>query len=78
MTSSKQTIEGEPGEIIKVDANGRIQIPQEQPDALLAEFDRSGMTGAAFARHYGIRDVSTTSDQERRKRDRGLISTLRH
>ena len=50
-----QPVEGELAEIIKVDANGRLQIPRERRDALLAEFDRSGMTGAAFARHYGIK-----------------------
>jgi hypothetical protein len=46
----------EPGsEILKVDEAGRIRTPPEKPEALLAEFDRSGMTGAQFARFSGVR-----------------------
>ena len=37
-------------EILKVDEVGRIQTPPEKREALLAEYDRSGMTGAQFAR----------------------------
>ena len=45
----------EPGsEILKVDEVGRIQTPPEKREALLAEYDRSGMTGAQFARFSGV------------------------
>jgi hypothetical protein len=37
-------------EILKVDEAGRVRTPPEKREALLAEFDRSGMTGAQFAR----------------------------
>ena len=41
----------EPGsEILKVDEVGRIRTPPEKREAMLAEYDRSGMTGAQFAR----------------------------
>ena len=55
MTSSTQSEIRESHEILKVDTQGRVQIPLERRNALLEEFDRSGMTGAAFARHYGIK-----------------------
>ena len=42
-------------EILKVDSRGRVQVSLDRREALLEEFDRSGMTGAAFARHYGIK-----------------------
>lgn len=42
-------------ELLKVDSRGRIQISPERRAALLEEFDRSGMTGARFAKHYGIK-----------------------
>lgn len=46
----------EPGsEILKVDEAGRVRTPPEKREALLAEFDRSGMTGAQFARFAGVR-----------------------
>jgi hypothetical protein len=46
----------EPGsEILKVDEVGRIQTPPEKREAMLAAYDRSGMTGAQFARFSGVR-----------------------
>jgi len=55
MTSSTD-LEVEPAqELLKLDSRGRIQISSERRTALLDEFDRSGMTGAGFARHYGIK-----------------------
>ena len=43
------------GQILKVDEKGRIRIPRERREALLAEFDRSGMTGSGFAQWAGIK-----------------------
>jgi hypothetical protein len=40
-------------EILKVDEAGRVRTPPEKREAVLAEFDRSGMTGAQFARFVG-------------------------
>ena len=34
-------------EILKVDEAGRVRTPPEKREAVLAEFDRSGMTGAS-------------------------------
>ena len=55
MTSSTEHGVEPTHELLKVDSRGRIQISPERRSALLEEFDRSGMTGAGFARHYGIK-----------------------
>jgi len=54
MTSTTK-IEIRKNEILKVDSRGRVQISCERRDALLDEFEKSGMSGAGFARHYGIK-----------------------
>lgn len=54
MTSTTSRNGGK-GEILKVDARGRVQVTAERREALLDEFDRSGMSGAGFAKHYGIK-----------------------
>ena len=41
-------------EILKRDANGRVRTPPEKREAILDEFEGSGMSGARFARHHGI------------------------
>ena len=40
--------------ILKVDRLGRVQTPPERRDALLDEFEKSGMSAKAFAERYGI------------------------
>ena len=56
-------------EILKVDEVGRVRTPAEKREAMLAESERSGMTGVQFARFVGVR-YSTLMDwlQKRRKR----------
>ena len=54
MTSTTSR-DGKENELLKVDTKGRVQIPPERRRSLLEEFDRNGMTGAAFAKHYGIK-----------------------
>lgn len=41
-------------QIVKRDEKGRLRITKERREALLAEYDQGGMTGAAFARWAGI------------------------
>ena len=46
----------EPGDIIlKTDTRGRVRVDRERREAILAEFDRSAMSAAAFARLHGIK-----------------------
>ncbi len=42
-------------EILKVDEAGRVRTPPEKREAVLAEFDRSGMTGAS--KRYADRSI---------------------
>ena len=42
-------------EVLKQDKRGRIRVPAERREALLDEFERSGMTAAGFARLTGIK-----------------------
>lgn len=41
--------------ILKTDARGRIRTPVQDREGLLALYDQSSMSGAAFARSYGVR-----------------------
>ena len=62
----------EPGsEILKVDEVGRIQTPPEKREALLAEYERSGMTGAQFARFSGVRYATLMYWLQRRRKEAG-------
>ena len=56
--------------ILKSDEKGRVRTPPEQRDALLAEFDRCGMSGAAFARHCGIKYQTFVAWRRTRERRR--------
>ena len=57
-----------PTKILKTDCKGRIHFPQEMREELLDCFERSGMSGAEFARHYDIK--YSTFAYWRQKRDR--------
>jgi len=41
--------------VLKQDARGRVRYSKDHREKLLLEFDRSGMSGASFARLSGIR-----------------------
>jgi hypothetical protein len=51
------TIAGEDqtGEILSQDARGRVLVSRERRESLLAEYDRSGMSGVRFAQYLGIK-----------------------
>ena len=62
----------EPGsEILKVDEVGRVRTPPERREAMLAEYDRSGMTGAQFARFVGVRYSTLMYWLQRRRKETG-------
>ena len=42
-------------EVLKQDGRGRVRVPAERREALLDEFERSGTSGAKFARLAGIK-----------------------
>ena len=50
------TLTIEPGDaILKMDTRGRVRTPPERREALLAQFDQSGMSGQKFAAWAGIK-----------------------
>jgi transposase-like protein len=58
-------------EILKVDEVGRVRTPPEKREAMLAEYDRSGMTGAQFARFVGVRYSTLMYWLQRRRKEAG-------
>jgi transposase len=55
-------------QIVKVDRMGRIKTPRERREALLAEFDRSGMSGQQFAKWAGIKYGTFITWVQKRRR----------
>jgi transposase-like protein len=55
MTTLSETNQTEANLILKSDALGRVRTSPERKEALLAEYQRSGMTAAAFSRWCGIK-----------------------
>jgi len=43
------------GQILSQDARGRVLISREHRESLVAEYDRSGMSGVRFAQYLGIK-----------------------
>ena len=59
----------EVGQVMKTDGRGRVLVAVERREALLDEFERSGMSGAKFARLAGIKYATFANwVQGRRKR----------
>jgi len=56
--------------ILKTDTLGRVQTSPEHRDAWLDAFERSNMSGAAFARLHGIRYTTFAAWRKRRKQQR--------
>jgi hypothetical protein len=56
--------------VIKTDGVGRVQTPATRREALLDEFERSGLSGAKFAALVGIK-YSTFATWAQRRRQRG-------
>ena len=50
----KPKSESNGGELLRLDTRGRVRTGRERREVLLAEFDRSGVSGARFARMAGI------------------------
>ena len=60
---------GEP-EILKVDTRRRVRLPREKREALLDEFERSGVSGARFAGIYGIKYQTFANWMQKRRKER--------
>src|ERR1700759_3836536 len=72
------TIAGEDqtGEILSQDARGRVLVSRERRESLLAEYDRSGMSGVKFAQYLGIKYSTLAHWLQSRRRQRGREKLL--
>lgn len=68
MTSTNES--DQPQELLRVDGRGRVQTSREQREAILDEFARSGVSGAAFARLHGIKYATFANWVQKRRRQR--------
>jgi len=57
--------------ILKRDATGRVHYSREQREAMLDEFERSGLKGAAFVRTVGISYPTFANWIQQRRHARG-------
>ena len=58
--------------ILKSDARGRVLTPANRREALLEEFERSGLSGIKFAALSGLKYSTFANWVQARKRQRGL------
>jgi hypothetical protein len=58
-------------EVLKTDTRGRVRMPAQRREALLDEFEKSGMSGAKFARLAGIHYATFANWTQKRKKQRG-------
>jgi hypothetical protein len=59
-------------EVLKVDTRGRVRVPAERREALLAEFERSGLSGVKFAQLAGVKYPTFALWVQKRKKARHL------
>lgn len=62
------------GEILKRDVAGRVWTPKERREALLDEFEASGVSGAEFARTVGVK-YPTFANWAKQRRESSHQST---
>jgi hypothetical protein len=60
--------------VLKCDRKGRVKTPVERQEEILAEFDRSGMSGMAFAQHCGIKYQTFVAWRRKRRERNGSLS----
>jgi hypothetical protein len=58
------------GQILKRDAAGRVRTPREHREAILREFDQSGMSGQKFAKWAGIKYTTFANWLQQRRKQR--------
>lgn len=58
-------------EVLKTDVLGRVKTPRVRQEALLDEFERSGVSGKKFAALVGVNYQTFATWVQRRRRTRG-------
>src|SRR6516162_8372788 len=66
----------EPEQILSQDARGRVLVTPERRESLLAEYDRSGMSGVKFAQYVGIKYSTLAYWLQRRRQQRRKEKSL--
>ncbi len=58
-----------PDQILKTDTRGRVRVPPERRAALLAEFERSGLSGLKFAELAGVKYATFANWRQKQRRE---------
>jgi hypothetical protein len=58
-------------EIFKTDKRGRVRVPVERREVLMDEFEKSGLSGAEFARLVGIKYATFANWRQKRNKAHG-------
>jgi transposase len=66
----------EPEQILSQNAKGRVLVTRERRETLLAEYDRSGMSGVKFAEYVGIKYSTLAYWLQRRRQQRQKEKSL--
>src|ERR1700722_1814216 len=66
----------EVGQILRRDARGHVLVSRERREALLAEYDRGGMSGVKFAQYIGIKYSTLAYWLQSRRGHRGREKLL--
>jgi len=75
MTNTTELMTG--GQLLKTDVLGRVQTPVERREALLDEFEKSGLSGKKFAAMTGVSYQTFASWIQKRRRTRGDYEKMR-
>jgi len=60
--------------VLKQDARGRVWTPPERREAVLDEFEKSGLPAAQFAAHVGVKYPTLASWVQKRRKARGEVN----
>ena len=60
-------------QILKVDTLKRVRVPKARREAILDEFERSGLSGAAFAKLHGIKYATFASWSLKRRKQSAAV-----
>jgi hypothetical protein len=63
------------GTVLRTDVVGRVMTPPERRESLVDEFERSGLSGAQFAKLAGIKYQTFAAWAARRRKQRGTTQT---
>lgn len=58
-------------EILKQDRKGRVRTPRAKQEAILDEYERSGMSGPEFAQYLGIKYQTFATWVQKRRTQKG-------